>query len=140
MSEKRVEAVGRLVAQARRDLESARINRDAERYEVAAFLAQQAVEKFLKAAWMGVLRRDQPHSHSLLELARPFEMPAGLGPRLAYLNLDYTVARYPDAANGVPFEQYDRATADEKLAIAGEAFRWIESLFATTSPPTSDGS
>jgi HEPN domain-containing protein len=127
------EDVRRLVAQGRRDLESAGINADAARYEVAAFLAQQAVEKYLKAAWMGVLRREQPHTHSLLELARPLEPPAGLGPRLAYLNLDYTVARYPDAANAVPYELYDQQTAGDKLAIAEAAFRWIDSLFATTN-------
>jgi len=28
--------------------------------------------------------------------------------RLLFLNPDYTVARYPDAANGVPYELYDQ--------------------------------
>jgi HEPN domain-containing protein len=127
-----------LVAQAVRDLDRAMVNRDTGGYEVAAFLAQQAVEMYLKAAWLAVLRRDYPHTHSLLDLARPLCIPEGLGPRLAFLNIDYTVARYPDAANGIPFEMYDTAVAGEKIAIAEDAIAWIESLFATTRETTSE--
>jgi len=43
--------VERLLKQADRDLENARKNLSIEAYEVAAFLAQQAVEKYLKGTW-----------------------------------------------------------------------------------------
>jgi HEPN domain-containing protein len=40
--------IERLLKQADRDLENARKNLSIEAYEVAAFLTQQAVEKYLK--------------------------------------------------------------------------------------------
>jgi HEPN domain-containing protein len=39
--------------------------------------------------------------------------------KLACLNPDYTVARCPGAANGVPYELYDEDTARAKVAAAG---------------------
>ena len=43
--------IERLLKQADRDLENARKNLSIEAYEVAAFLAQQAVEKYLKGCY-----------------------------------------------------------------------------------------
>ena len=43
--------IERLLKQADRDVENARKNLGIEAYEVAAFLAQQAVEKYLKGVW-----------------------------------------------------------------------------------------
>ncbi len=45
-----------------------------------------------------------------------------------FLNPDYTVARYPDAANGIPYELYDEATARAKVEAAEEIAGWIEAL------------
>jgi HEPN domain-containing protein len=44
--------VKRITKQAERDLENARKNIGIEAYEVAAFLAEQAVERHLKAYWI----------------------------------------------------------------------------------------
>ncbi|MBI3030561.1 MAG: HEPN domain-containing protein [Candidatus Rokubacteria bacterium] len=55
-------------------------------------------------------------------------MPNRLVWHLAFLNPDYTVTRYPDAANGVPYELYDEATARAKVKAAEEIARWVESL------------
>ena len=41
---------------------------------------------------------------------------------------DYTTARYPDAANGVPYEVYDLVTAEAKVRAAEEAVAWIRRL------------
>lgn len=120
--------VERLIRQAERDLVNARKNIGIEAYEVAAFIAQQAVEKFLKAAWMVAKGRESPRTHSLTELGDPLGVPAGLRKHLVFLNADYTTARYPDAANGVPYEIYDRETAESKVAAAEELFAWLRSL------------
>jgi HEPN domain-containing protein len=90
-----------LIKQAERDLTNARKTIGIDAYELAAFVAQQAVEKYLEAAW------------------------------LVDLNADYTTARYPDAANGVPYEVYDRATAERKVAAAEELFGWLRRLTET---------
>lgn len=123
----RIEAE-RLIKQAERDLTNARKNIDIGAFEVAAFLAEQAVEKHLKACWMIVRREAAPHTHSLTELGDALGVPAGDRKHLVYLNPDYTTARYPDAANGVPYEVYDRPTAESKVQAAEEAFRWLRSL------------
>jgi HEPN domain-containing protein len=118
----------RLVLQARRDLENARKNIGIGAYEVSAFLAHQAVEKLLKGAWIEVKRARPPASHYLKELGEGLGIPGTLVPKLLYLNPDYTVARYPDAANGVPYELYDEPTARAKVEAAREIAAWIEDL------------
>lgn len=125
--------VERSIKQAERDLGSAGELIRIERYEVAAFMAHQAVEKLLKAAWMIVKREAPPRTHSLTELGDGLGVPAQTRPHLAHLNPDYVTARYPDAANGVPYEVYDRPTAEGKLKAAEEAFTWLRQLIATSA-------
>lgn len=117
----------RLVRQAERDLLNAGKNIEIEAYEVAAFLAHQATEKYLEAAWLALLGEAPPHSHYLVELGRGLQLPDELLRRLAFLNPDYTISRYPDAANGVPYELYDRQTALEKVRAAEEVIAWLRS-------------
>lgn len=118
----------RLVKQAERDLVNARKNIGIEAYEVAAFMAEQAVEKHLKAAWIETRKTPPPRTHSLVELGDPLGVPEELRRNLVYLNADYTTARYPDAANGIPYEIYDRPTAEEKVAAAEALFEWLRDL------------
>lgn len=118
----------RLVRQARRDVENARKIIATGAYEVVAFLSQQAVEKYLKAAWIERQRKRPPPTHSLRELGEGLGVPPELVPRLSYLTPDYMVSRYPDAANGVPYELYDEPTARAKVEAAEEIAEWIEKL------------
>jgi HEPN domain-containing protein len=120
--------VERLLKQAERDLLNAGRNVGIEAYEVAAFLAWQAVEKYLKGAWIELRSEAPPWTHSLTELGDALGAPQALRPRLVYLNADYTTARYPDAANGVPYEIYDRPTAESKVAAATETFEWLRTV------------
>lgn len=120
--------IERVLKQADRDLDNARKNVGIEAFEVAAFLAHQAVEKRLKAAWMARRRERPPPTHGLTELGDALEVPPKLRRYLVYLNADYTTARYPDAANGVPYEIYDRATAESKVEAAKELFGWLREI------------
>lgn len=120
--------VERLILQARRDLENARKNIEIEAHEVAAFLCHQAVEKYLEGRWIQKKRRRPPPTHYLRELGEGLRIPKRLMAHLLYLNPDYTVARYPDAANGVPYELYNEAIARAKVKAAQEVARWVESL------------
>jgi HEPN domain-containing protein len=121
----RIEIV-RLRKQAERDLENARKNIGIAAYEVAAFLAEQAVAKFLKAYWMFVKKEGAPHTHSLTELGDALGVPASLRKHLVNLTADYITARYPDAANGIPYEVYDRETAESKVSAAEELIKWLQ--------------
>ena len=118
----------RLFLQARRDLANARKIIGIQGYEVTAFLCHQAVEKYLKGAWIQKKRARPPATHYLRELGQGLRIPNRLLRHLAFLNPDYTVTRYPDAANGVPYELYDEATARAKVKAAEEIARWVESL------------
>jgi len=54
------------------------------------------------------------------------KMPDPLQRQLAFLNPDYTVSRYPNAANGIPDELYDRETALSKIGAAEEVIEWLQ--------------
>ena len=58
----------------------------------------------------------------------PAPRPGPAGRRdLADLTPDYTVSRYPDAANAVPYELYDEPTAVAKVERAAEVIGWLRS-------------
>jgi HEPN domain-containing protein len=115
-----------LIKQGERDLLNARKNVEIEAYEVAAFLAEQAVEKFLKSFWIVQKSELPPHTHYLLELGKGLKMPDHLQRHLAFLNPDYTITRYPNAANGIPYELYDRETALSKIKAPEEVIAWLQ--------------
>lgn len=119
--------IERLLKQADRDLENAGKNLGIEAYEVAAFLAQQAVEKYLKGVWVVLKKQPTPHTHSLTELGDGLGVSGELRRHLADLTPDYTVSRYPDAANAVPYELYDDITARTKVHNAEAVIAWLRS-------------
>lgn len=118
--------VERLIKQAERDLVNARKNIGVQAYEVAAFLSEQAVEKYLKAYWMVIKKEAAPFTHSLTELGDALGVPRPLRKHLVSLTADYTTARYPDAANGIPYEIYDQETAESKVASAEAIVTWLK--------------
>jgi HEPN domain-containing protein len=120
--------VERQILQARRDLENAGKNIGIGAYEVAAFLSHQGVEKYLKGAGIQRRRARPPATHYLRELGEGLRIPKTLMSHLLFLNPDYTVARCPEVANGVPYELYDKTTANAKVEAAEEVARWVESL------------
>ncbi len=67
--------VERLLTQADRDLENPGKILGVGAHEVSAFLAQQAVEKYLKAAWVTLRREPAPHTDGLTELGDGLEVP-----------------------------------------------------------------
>jgi HEPN domain-containing protein len=36
------------------------------------------------------------------------------------------ITRYPDAANGVPYDLYDKEIADERLKLSQKVLKWVE--------------
>lgn len=126
----RIEAE-RLIKQVERDLENASKTVGIGAYEVTAFMAHQAVEKYLKAAWIELKQEAPPRTHSLLELGDPLGVPPAVRKHLVNLNPDYTTSRYPDAANGIPYEAYDRELAEAKVKTAEQAIEWLRLLIKT---------
>lgn len=114
----------RWLLQARRDLENARKVIGVAAYEVAAFLAHQAAEKHLKAAWIENKRLRPPATHTLMELGEGLGAPAAVLSTLRFLNPDFVLARNPDAANGLPGDLYDVAAARAKVRASAEIADW----------------
>ncbi len=116
--------VAALAKQAGYDLDQAEKTIGIEAYNVAAFLCQQSAEKYLKA--LALHRRLRPEAtHDLTALAAPLSVPADLFDPLRRLTRDYTAARYPDAANGIPSELYTRPEAEAKVRDVRELERWV---------------
>jgi HEPN domain-containing protein len=116
------------------DLDCARDMLEHERFNYAVWLARQAVEKMLKAAFVQVTGEPVPMEHNLLTLARAVyeELPGEVLASLSFLNPHYTVTRYVDAAVGKPSDLYDLPFAQEAWDKAERLLTWIEKNCLTT--------
>ena len=118
--------------QARRDLEAARHLAETRDRFASVFWSHQAAEKALKAVLLASGKAVR--GYNLLELLRVIEAELGVevpgdAARCARrLNPHYVVSRYPDAANGLPYEVYGEEDAVEALECAGVVLAWAERL------------
>jgi HEPN domain-containing protein len=116
--------------QARAELRAAGNSHRAGDWFAAVFWSHQAAEKALKSLLLayGIARRE----HNLLSLLDHVRkdigvaVPQDLEACLRRLNPHYAVARYPDAANGVPFEMYDREDSAYFIDCARRVVEWVE--------------
>lgn len=97
--------------------------------DIAVYLAHQAVEILLKAAWLFRGRDEPPRSHDVVLLSTHLDAPEAVLNACRRLRPHYLASRYPDAANGDPAENYDEIIAGELVALAGEVFEWASNLF-----------
>jgi HEPN domain-containing protein len=115
--------------QAESDLRKACNDLKTEDWDSAAFWSQQAAEKALKAL---LLSSGIPHrGHELLELAGAIRSEVGIETSaidrdLRELTVHYTVARYPNAANAVPYELYDEGKAKDLVERARRVVEWVK--------------
>ena len=117
--------------QARRDLEQARLSLREGFFEWAAFTAQQAAEKAVKAVFqrMGAVAWGRSVAGLLEELSKSFPVPEALLDAASELDKAYIPSRYPDALpEGAPFERYRRPEAETLLAHAEAVYAFCESL------------
>lgn len=113
--------------QGEHDLEAARRMLEAGVFFAAAFLCHQAAEKWLKAVYIETKRELPPKTHNLVELGKLLGVPEEVMHALRLLNPEYVASRYPDAANGVPAENYDRRRAEGLLSAAQGVRAWATS-------------
>ncbi|MHA1268422.1 MAG: HEPN domain-containing protein [Candidatus Helarchaeota archaeon] len=115
------------------DLETAIILNKQQRYNAAAFYAQQAVEKLLKAALL--YRNESAWGHSIRELiirwgkSLKIDISELLHPARE-LDRHYIPARYPNAhPNSTPHEAYDEEIANVAIENAKKIFNQIKKYF-----------
>ena len=108
------EEVRNWLSQAKADLEPAQDSLKSGHYEWACFQGQQAAEKALKALYIHK-KRTALITHNVVTLAQALKAPNSVVEAARELNADYVTARYPDAANGIPSEQYSQPMAVKHL-------------------------
>ena len=114
--------------QAQEDLNTARILIENGKYSASAFYSQQAAENVLRAL-LYLIGRDPGKTHSLTELAEALEqegivVPQNVKEYLMVVSPHFIISRYPDAANGVPYKQYNRNIAEDVYRRAKEVVEW----------------
>lgn len=119
------EEVKRWFKQAERDLVSAEHSLNAGDYYVAAFLAQQAVEKGLKALMLSK-RGKLMKSHNIIRLAKELDLPKELLVKIAQLEPVYQETRYPDVSSKLPADEFGEKDATDLLNIGMEVLEWIK--------------
>lgn len=103
------------------DLEAARLLTEADRHNLAAFHAQQAAEKALRAVLTSKGREIRTHAAtellgSLREAGLP--VPDDLDHPARRLDLHYVQSRYPNGLGGDPTVYYDKELAREAIDLA----------------------
>ncbi len=101
-------------------------------YYVVAFFSHQAAEKALKATYIEVKRQIHPRTRNLVELGRLLGLDDVMED-LMELNPEYTISRYPDAANGVPARMYTESIAERHLRRAERVVKRCGELLGVTS-------
>ena len=113
------------LAQAERDLKTARHLRESRDYYASVFFSHQACEKALKAAHMELNKR-RMHTHNLVRLAGELHIQEGLLGELRDLSPEYVTTRYPDAAEGPTEDLYDEGKALHSLRTAEKVVSWTK--------------
>ena len=118
--------------QAEADLKAAEHSMEHGDWFASAFWAHQAAEKALKALLLS--RGKVARGHNLLQLAEiirvdlGMEIPEDIMRCLRRLNPHYTIARYPNAANAIPYQIYDREDAVEAINYSRRVLEWVRRL------------
>ena len=117
--------VGYWFEQAKADLKSAKDLLKSENYYASVFFSQQTAEKALKSLYINKKKKGA-RGHNLVFFARELDAPEHIINACAELTPDYLATRYPDAATGIPSENYTKNSAKTHLKMAEEVFIWAE--------------
>ena len=118
------------------DLAAAGVLRDAGRFNLSAFHAQQAAEKALKAVL--VSRGKTLRSHACVAIvaalkAHGVAVNEDIEAAGRRLDLHYVQSRYPNGLGGDPTRYYDLAMADECLGYAERICQFSSSILQDPS-------
>ncbi len=106
----------------------AKKNYEIEGYDVSAFLCQQSIELLLKSVII-YKGKKLDKSHYLDVLVKKVDMPEDLRKSVISLTIDYLFSRYPDVSGMIPFEQYTKDIAKEKIEIVKKVFDYFFEKF-----------
>jgi HEPN domain-containing protein len=123
------------IADARIDLEAARLLSQHVIAHHAIFHARQALEKLLKCGYPILLGRPMPREPSLQAMIHDVfgRIPEPIWAIIKRLNPFYMSTRYVDAAGGPPSKRFEPEDAQQAVELAQEAFEWIEAQYREKS-------
>jgi len=107
--------------QAKEDMDSAKFNLEGKKYKVASFLAQQAVEKAMKALYIKKFK-SLKKTHDLVSLANELELEQEIIQECKQLSPAYTYTRYPDVT---PIKNIKEESV-RLVEIAEKILEWLE--------------
>ena len=113
--------------QAAHDLQAAQANLATGMFDVALLMAQQAVEKALKALYIAKLGQTPPRIHDIERLSRAVGVESDLHEQVFDLTDWYLEGRYPDLADRPAFEKATEEIARDMLAHVDAALQKIRS-------------
>ncbi len=121
------------IGQARRDLASAVHSQEGGFHEWACFMAQQAAEKAVNAAYQRL--GADAWGHSLIDLLRGLEERAKVSEDLKdcgrQLDRHYLPTRYPNGfPNGKPSDYYTARDAQDAIVCSRKIIQFCESVLA----------
>lgn len=93
--------------------------------DTAAFLCQQSVEKSLKTLYIKE-KRILKKTHSISSLAKELNLPNSLIVKISELEPVYQRTRYPNIAQQIPAEEFEKEDVADFVNIAKEVTEWIE--------------
>lgn len=111
--------------QALHDLEMAEKNIDIGGYDIAAFLSHQSVEKLLKAL-LAFRGKTIPKIHYIDDLGQKLNLSDKILDEVIDLTSDYIFSRYPDVSQHVPYEEYTKEIATNRVAKAKTIFNKLK--------------
>jgi len=111
--------------QAKRDLKSAKNSFKSKDYYVSSLLAQQTVEKALKALYIKKFN-ELIKTHDLVFLANKLKLSERFIELCDKLDKVYVMTRYPDASGKLPFQTFSKEDSLNDIKIAEEIVRWIK--------------
>lgn len=121
------------IKQAKRDLESAKVQLINAFFEWACFVAQQAAEKAVKAVYQKLGAEAWGHSVSdlLRGLKEKMDIPVDLSKMAMHLDKFYIPARYPNGwVSGSPAEYITKEDAENAVSDSEKILQFCESLLA----------
>ena len=113
------------LGQADEDFITAKKNIEIKRFYASVFFSQQAAEKALKGLYLE--KKREPYlRHNLVEMADILGAPEEVKRACRFLNPQYAVSRYPDAAGGLPADAYDKFLAEKIMESAKKVINWVK--------------
>ncbi|MBU2639231.1 MAG: HEPN domain-containing protein [Nanoarchaeota archaeon] len=117
------EIIKNWIEKAESDLDAAKYNFKGKRYDISAFLCQQAAEKALKALSLKKIKKLRK-IHDLIELGKDVNISEDLLEKLKELTLAYIYSRYPDVKQELNLKE----KVSKFIKTSEEVIQWVKKL------------